>query len=487
VNDKIRKVGLVSALLMLALLVNLTYTELVRQPDLEQNPRNLRARIADYNSDRGQILAGETVIAQSTPTDDNSGYRFTRNYPDGPLYAPVTGFFTIPYGFAADRGVEYSYNAQLSGTASQQWIERVLDQVTGRAPQGGSVVTTISPKLQQAAATALGSHQGAVVAMDPHTGAIRALVTSPSYDPNELAGHNLTAVQAAWNTLINDPTNPMSDRATKEVFPPGSTFKLVDMAAALEAGMTPDTLVDAPDALPYPNSTAALTNSSPCGNTAITLDVALQKSCNTAFANLVLQLGVDKVRDQAAKFGFGSAPLPDLQAVASRFPGASAIVDDGDVMRAAVGQGDVVASPLQMALIVAAIANDGQQPTPYIVEQVRSPSLTTLTTHTVATHETLSQASAQVLQQMMVNVVEKGTGTPARVPGLTIGGKTGTAEHEDGQGNKLAPYAWFVGFSQNPDLVVAVFVQDAPGENTEMHGGQTAGPIAKAVFTAARG
>ena len=475
-NKQIRYVGLISALMVFALLANLTYLALGRESSLEANPYNTRAREAEFDVHRGQILAGDTVIADSVESTDQSVFRYQRVYANGPLYAPVTGFYSYIYGSSR---VENSYNSDLAGSSSSQWLQHIIDTMSGRVPQGASVVTTIRPDLQQAAGQALQGYDGAVVALDPHTGAVLALVTSPSYDPSLLASHDLGAVQDSWNQLVADPNNPMTDRGTREVFPPGSTFKMVVASAALERGYTPDTMIDTPATLQYPGSEKYLPNSSNCGDTQVTLARAIQLSCNTSFANLGMALGADAVREQAEKFGFDSPHLPEVGGVASRFP---AQLDQAQLMLSSIGQYDVAATPLQMAMVASVFVNGGQLAEPYLVQEVRAPDLTVLYQHEVDSSEVVKESTAQSMQEMMVAVVANGTGTAARIPGVTVGGKSGTAETDPDSPN----YAWFVSFALDPDIVVAVFLQRDEDTPVDLWGGGDAAPVAKEVIQASR-
>jgi len=475
-NKQIRFVGLISALMVFALLGNLTYIELVREPSLEANPYNVRARQADFDVHRGQILAGDTVIADSVPSDDGSDFSYQRVYSNGPLYATVTGFYSYIYG---SNWIEDTYNDYLVGSSSSQWLQNIIDTMSGRVPEGASVMTTISPTLQQAATDAIKGYEGAIVALDPHTGAVRALVTSPSYDPNLLAAHDLGAVMASWSQLTADPANPMTDRATREIYPPGSTFKMVVASAALEQGYTPDTMIDTPSSLNYPGSDKVLPNSSNCGNTQVTLARALQLSCNTSFANLGMALGADAVRAQAEKFGFNTPHLPEVNAVASQFP---KDLDEAQLMLSSIGQYNVAATPLQMAMIASAFINGGDMAEPYLVQEVRAPDLTVLYDHEVTTNPVVKASTAQSMQDMMVNVVNNGTGTSAQIPGVTVGGKSGTAENDPDSPNN----AWFISFALDPDIVVAVFLQRNESTPVDLWGGGDAAPVAKEVILASR-
>src|ERR687893_2699870 len=269
------------------LLANGTYMVIVRQSALAAEPQNRRVRDAEFAQDRGAILAvGPTEIARTEPSDDN--FKFQRMYPSGELYAPITGFYSYDHGRTA---LEATYNSQLAGTDDALFVRRLIDMATGRAPQGASVQTTIVPKVQKAAAEALGDQRGAVVALDPQTGAVLAMVTSPSYDPNDIASHDIGAADDAYDELAGDKSRPLANRAAREVYPPGSTFKLVTAAAALADGKTADSKVDSPDRLKLPGTSTFLGNSSACGGAQVSITQALKVSCNTAFANLGLDVG----------------------------------------------------------------------------------------------------------------------------------------------------------------------------------------------------
>lgn len=476
-NRPIRRVAIVAMVMFGLLLANGTFTMVVRQDSLNANPLNRRTRDEEFAQDRGPILAAQTQIAQTVPSKDQ--FQFQRTYPDGALYAPITGYYSYDH---ARSGLESSMNQELAGTADSQLIRRVVDTVTGQKPTGASVETTINPKAQQAAAKALGNRKGAVVALDPRTGAVLAMVTSPSYDPNRIASHDLSDANKAYQELANDPNKPMANRAAREIYPPGSTFKLVTAAAALENGSRPDTMVASPERLRLPQTNYDLTNDSNCGGANITLDRALQVSCNTAFANVGLDLGADKLRAQAEKFGFGSRPLPELNAVASRYP------DNPDLPSTAltaIGQHDVAATPLQMTMVTAAIANNGDLYEPYVVSTVRGANLTPIETRKPRLRgRTMSQDNAKALAQMMQNVVNDGTGSNAQIRGTEVGGKTGTAQSDP----KRPPYAWFTSYALDdkgqPAVAVTAFVEDADIQRSDIAGGRVAAPIAKAVMEA---
>jgi penicillin-binding protein A len=473
-NKPIRRVAFVAMIMFALLLANGTYMMIFRQSSLAAQSQNRRARDAEFAQNRGAILAaGKTEIAKTVTAKDR--FKYQRVYPDGELYAPITGFYSYD---RASSALESTYNAELSGTDDALFVRRLIDLATNKTPKGASVQTTIVPKIQQAAARALGDQKGAVVALDPKTGAVLAMVTSPSFDPNDIASHDIEAAGKAYERLVANPQQPLSNRAAREIYPPGSTFKLVTAAAALADGKTPDSMVESPDRLRLPGTRVDLPNSTNCGGTKITITQALKVSCNTAFANLGLALGEDKLREQAQLFGFDRRHLADLRGVASQFPDE---LNDAQLALSAIGQFDVAASPLQMAMVSAAIANDGELMDPYIVSRVQAPDLKPIQTHKPDVLSTaMTPENAKELQQMMSVVVSQGTGANAQISGVAVGGKTGTAQSDP----KRKPYAWFTSFAplDEPKIAVAVIVEDADIPRTDIGGGRLAAPIARAVM-----
>ncbi len=475
-NGPIRRVAVVTMLMFALLLANGTYIVLFRQGPLDAMPQNRRARDAEFAQNRGSILAtGKLEIATTVPSKDRFDYQ--RNYPAGSLYAPVTGYFSYDHG---STGLENTYNSQLAGTADSLLVRRMIDLATNRTPQGASVQTTIVPKVQEAAAMALGRQKGAVVALNPKTGAVLALVTSPGYDPNTVASHEVDKADRAYDALAAESDRPLSNRAAREIYPPGSTFKLVTAAAALADGKSPGSKVKAPDRLRLPGTSTYLPNSTNCGGTTVTIEQALKVSCNTAFANLGLEVGEDRLREQAQLFGFDARHLTDLGGVASQFPDS---LDDAQLALSSIGQYDVAASPLQMAMVSSAIANDGVLMDPYVVSAVQAPDLTPVETRKPRVLSTaMTPGNAEALQQMMGVVVSEGTGSNARIPGVEVGGKTGTAQSDP----KRKPFAWFTSFAPlaDPQIAVAVVVEDADIPRNDIAGGRLAAPIARAVMQA---
>ena len=474
-NRQIRAVSLLAGLMFLALMVNLTGSAMFRQASLNNDPHNVRVRDAEFSQNRGNILVGSRPIA--TTTSSNGKFAYQRVYLSGPKYAPITGYYSYYYGRSM---LEQTQNAQLTGTSDAQWLSRITGTLSGHKPEGGSITTTINAKAQDAAWNGLKGKKGAVVALDYTTGAVLAMASSPSYDPNELASHHLNDTTRAWKNLVADPSSPLTNRATREIYPPGSTFKLVTAAAALQNGYHPNSMVDSPENWILPGTRTPLTNETNCGGSRITLAHALDISCNTAFGKVGVSLGQDKIRDQAERFGFGKVVSSDVSSVASRFP---QNLTDAQLAQSSIGQFDVAASPLQMAMVTAGIANDGKLMTPYLTAQVRASNLQVVSEHhPKQMSQPMTKESAEQLKAMMVSVVNNGTGKRARINGTTVGGKTGTAQTVKGK----APYAWFVGWSDNPHVAVAVFIQSLDTAINEISGGRLAAPIARDVIEAMR-
>jgi peptidoglycan glycosyltransferase len=483
-NAPIRRLAAVVLAMFGALLLSTTYIQFVQAGSLRDKPNNRRTLLQSYSRQRGPIIIGGKPVARSVPTDDD--LKYVRKYTDAELYAHLTGYYSFVYGAGA--GIERSENSLLSGQSDQLFYRRVVDLVTGREPQGASVELTIDPKAQQAAVQGLGKQRGAVVALDPRTGAILAMASNPTYDPNTLSSHDLGSVQKAYQQLNTDDADPLINRGINALYPPGSTFKLITAAAALSTGKyTEDSQVPGPAALPLPQTSISLHNddNAPCGpGGKVDLTHALQISCNTAFASLGLTLGGQALRDQASKFGFGQSLHVPMPVSASVVPDS---MNKPQTAQAAIGQFDVRVTPLQMAMVSAAIANKGVVMSPYVVKTVRSPDLDVLEQ---ASPEQLGSPAvtpdvAEQLTRMMEKVVEAGTGTRAQIPGVAVAGKTGTAQH----GKGAAPHAWFTSFApaDDPKVAVAVVVEDGGELGNEAFGGKVAAPIAKAVMQAVIG
>jgi peptidoglycan glycosyltransferase len=474
-NAPLRRIAVAIGVLIVALIVNVNVIQLVQAGSLRNNPHNSRILLSEYSRQRGPIIVDGKAVAKSVKTNDTLEY--LRQYPGGKLYATATGFYSLVYGAT---GVEQAANSVLTGNSDQLFVRRVSDLVAGKKPQGGDVVLTLDAKVQQAAAHALGHRKGAVVALDPKTGAIRALVTYPTYDPAVLSSHNQSKIRAAYKRLHHDPGKPLLDRALSARYFPGSTFKIVDTAAALAHGYSPDTEVPAPHVLPLPLTSASIHNfqgevCSPSGH--MSLADAFKISCNTAYAKVGLKLGAKKLRRQAEKFGFNSddltVPMPVAKSV---FPDK---LNAPHTAQSAIGQYNVQATPLQGAMLAAAVANHGTLMKPYLVERTLAPDLSVLhKTHPTILHQTMSRSVAKQLTSMMRLVVQHGTGTKAQIPGVFVAGKTGTSENGPGQ----PVNAWFTAFARKggKEIAVAAVVPRAGHQ-----GGTVAAPIVHQVLKAA--
>jgi penicillin-binding protein A len=487
VNKPIRTMSIFCLVLFTLLLLNSTYLQYVDAGNLNSRADNKRVRDAEFSRKRGAIVVAGTSVAESVKVKDP--YQYQRTYKQPEKYAQLTGFYSYIYGRSA---IEASQNQILSGSDPRLFVNRVVDLIGNSQPKGGSVSLTVDPKAQEAAfdgLRALGTHvTGAVVALEPSTGKVLAMVSSPTYDPNQLASHDFGSVQKSWKRLNADKDRPMLNRGIQEVFPPGSTFKLVTAAAALSSGQyTPDTVVKGGARLDLPQTSTDLVNEngSNCGGDRITLTQALEVSCNVSFGDIGLRLGDDALRAQAEKFGFDHTSLKDLNGqVSSRFPEHP---DEPQTALSAIGQFDVAATPLQMAMVAAGIANGGTVMRPYVVDEVRAPDLSVLdkTSPEAYRSNAVSSSVARDLTQMMIEVVDRGTARSAQIPGVKVAGKTGTAQSAP----ERPPYAWFVSFApaDDPKVAVAVLVEDAGVARNAISGSGLAAPIAKRVMEAVIG
>ncbi|HUR51212.1 MAG TPA: penicillin-binding protein 2 [Mycobacteriales bacterium] len=482
-NRPLRRVALACLVLFGLLLGEANWVQVVKAKQYRNDPRNQRVLLRTYDRERGAIVAGSgadrTTVARSVATRDQ--LKYLRVYPGGAEYAPVTGFASLVYGFT---GTERLENDVLSGEDPRLLVRRLSDYVTGRKVAGGSIVLTLDPRAQRAAYLGLAGKVGAVVALDPRTGAVLAMASRPSYDPGRLSSHDPKKIRAAYGSLVDAAGDPMVNRGVERTYPPGSTFKLITTAAALADGYSPQRRIPSPTVLNLPGTTADLGNfgGERCGNgKTTTLEDALRISCNTAYGGLGMVLGQDRLRAQAEAFGFGSSGLRLPQRVAtSVFP---EDLTRAQTAQSAIGQYDVRVTPLQMAMVAAGIANGGQLMRPYLVKQVLAPDLSPLALAAPQLfRRAVSSSVAQQLTAMMERVVTAGTGTRARIAGVRVAGKTGTAQHQAGE----PPHAWFVGFApaDDPVVAVAVLVEDGGNVGSEATGGRVAAPLARAVMEA---
>ncbi|MDQ6837856.1 MAG: penicillin-binding protein 2, partial [Actinomycetota bacterium] len=483
-NRQIRLVGLGIIALFVALFVQLNYLQVVRASSLDHDPRNGRAVVKEFDTPRGDIVAADGVtLAHSQPTSDQ--FKYLRQYPQGPLFSQLTGFFSFTYG---SDGAERTYDRTLTGANAKNRVPanvRDLKRLLTSTDKTQAITMSVSQRMQQAAKDALGNKVGSVVAINPSTGAIVAMYSNPTYDPNLLTGHSTTQVTANRKTLIAAAGNPLSPGAYRNRRFPGSTFKILTSSAVYDrapslATKTYPTL----SALPLPQTTTQLHNfaGENCGGQ---LPALFTVSCNTGFGAVGLDLGAANLYDEAHAFGFDQKVPIDLPFGAeSSFPPVSSFAKNlPAVAYSAIGQQDVQATPLEMALVASGIANNGVIMTPHVLGHVTDSQGRTLSTYNPKPWLTATspQTAAQVTK-LMLSVVNdpKGTGGAAAIPGVQVAAKTGTAQTGTGKID-----AWFAAFAPNPNptIAVAVLIPDQPSGN-EYQGGTISAPIAKAVIQA---
>lgn len=473
--NSLRITGAFVLVLFISLFLSTSVVQVLASRAIADDDRNVRNLYESFSAERGQIYAGNEPLAVSIPVDNQ--FKFLRTYPQAELYAPVVGYYTLNQGNA---GIESELNALLTGQSSSQFMEQVNALVTGSTPRGATVVLTLDHELQLIAAEALGDRAGAVVAIEPSTGRVLAMVASPSFDPNRLATHSSTEVLSYYDSVAADPSKPLNNRAIAgDQYFPGSVFKLLVTAAALESRkFDASSEFDNLPEIQLPLSTAIVTNSGGrlCGlGETVTIETALVLSCNVPFAELGLALGEGAIGDMADRFGFEATLEIPLAVTPSRYPRG---MDQAQLMLSSFGQYDVRVTPLQVAMISAAIANDGQLMTPQLVDEVLSNDLRVLDQFEPALYsKPMSKRTANELRRIMVEGVQNGVASQGQVTGIPVAGKTGTAETgiEDGRS------FWFTGFApaNDPQIAIAVVVEGDAADGT---GNSVAGPIARAVL-----
>jgi peptidoglycan glycosyltransferase len=484
VNRALRRISLAALVMFVALLINVNYLQGFQATSLASRTGNIRTFDQQYQYQRGAISTADGVaIARSRPA--KGIYKYQRYYPFGPVYAPVTGYDSL---YSAT-GIEQADDKLLQGTDPKLTVRNLIDLITGKPKQGASVQLTVNSRAQQAAYAALKAlgKSGAVVALNPRTGAVLAMASYPSFDPNAYAtfdGNKLNKIDARYR---NDPNQPLLNRAINASYPPGSTFKIVTSSTALGTGRyTPNTLVYAPTVLKLPQTTNTLINSNGeiCGSGSgqVPLIGAFTQSCNTAFGALGMKLGAAALKQQADKFGFNNAGLMIPMPVSP----SNYVAPPSQALTAysAIGQFSDTVTPMQEAMLSAAIANGGRLMKPYLVQDVKAPDLTTVQQATPSLlGQPVSAATAGAVKTMMLSVVNSPAGTAYGVPGihapgLDIAGKTGTAQNQaNNTGLNDAVFTAFAPAS-NPQIAVGVIIKGGG------YGAAAAAPIAVQVIQA---
>jgi penicillin-binding protein A len=492
VNAPLRRAGVVILVLFGLLFANLNWVQAYKADEYRNSDYNGRVQVAEYQRARGVIEADGEPLAESKATDDT--LKYLRVYPDKQAYAPVIGYKPVN---GAATGIERSENEFLAGTSDKLFADRLSEMFTGDNAGGGNVVLTLSTRAQQTAYRELthnerGVYKGAAVAIDPRTGAIQAMVSMPSFDPNPLASHDKTAAQVAYDRLNKDPDKPLLNRALNETLPPGSAFKTIITAAALQNGYSEDTEIRAGSVYQHAGAVIRNAEDEVCPGAQISLKEALTESCNTGFAQLGVALGADKVKKTAQEFGFEQDDLTvgNLDGsglpVAASHTGAIAnpdgSTDQGALAQSSIGQRDVRMTTLQGALIAATVANGGSQMRPYLVQKLLASDRSQIYAANPKVLRTpIDSSVASAMKDMMISVVENGTGKRARISGFQVGGKTGTAQNAEGAN----PHGWFIGFAFDgngqPISAVCVMLENVPGGHASAEAARIAGLIMKAA------
>lgn len=480
--------GIFLGLLFVVLFLQLNRIQILDATKLANAPGNSRNITNAFSQIRGAILTSDgAVIAETLPSKDV--YHFQRTYPNGPLYSDVSGYQSIIYG---NDGIESYYNSYL--TPHNAPVTSLSGLISPKQ-QVDNVILTISSKLQATAQRAFGSLRGAAVAIDPSTGGILAMYSSPSYDPNLLVSHSGTEETSAWTSLLKDPSQPLLARTYRRNYPPGSTFKVVTSSAVYDHNPSLATKVyPSVSSISLPDTTNRLANYAHevCGGM---IPYLLAVSCDTGFGAIGLDLGPNALSSEAFSFGFNQTPPLDLYGVAqSQFPNASTFTTRMPTLAySAIGQYDVAATPLEMALVASAIANHGVMMTPHLMSEITDSQARIMKRYQnhpwlVAT----SAATANSVTSLMEGVVRSGTAQGIAIPGISIAAKTGTAQLNLSASNQSSPNGndnWMIAFAPaaDPTIAIAVVVPAQPGLSSGSTGAQYAGPIVKAILGAALG
>lgn len=477
-NGPIRRVAIGIFVGMAMLLGATTWYQVIRADELREDQRNPRPALAERGKERGLIVAPDGSVLARSIEDPEDPRSFVREYPEGSAFAHLVGYTSFLVG---SNGLESSYAGDLRSRRDLT-ISDLVSALLGRDLRPESIEVTVDVELQKAAQAALGDNRGAVVALDPATGAVLALVSNPSFDPNLLLGDDAAA---RWEELLVAPGEPLRDRATRELYAPGSTFKTVVAAAALDTGVAgPGTTFDDPVEFQLPGSTATISNANgrACNDGATaTLLQAFIRSCNTIFADLAIQLGAADIGITAEGFGFNRDIGFEWPVAEATWQTRDLASDPAALGQSGIGERDVRATPLHMAMIAAAVANNGVVMEPYAVRRVFDADGGTVEEiEPGILGQAMTTDAAVTLAQMMERVVTEGTGRNAAVPGVRVAGKTGTAT---GAGGFTNP--WFIGFApvDDPSIAIAVFIEGTDVSGEDASGGGVAAPIAARIIS----
>lgn len=479
-TKEMRRLSIVMLFMFLSLFVATSWIQVVQADTLAQTDHNTRSLRDSYEIQRGSIIVDGTPIASSVPSEDE--FRYQREYTDSPMWSDVTGFFNP--ALQSSTGIENALNGDLSGTGAGAFFSEIERIVSGQPQRGFSVELSLDAAAQKAAYEALGDLQGSAVAIEPSTGRILAMVSTPGYDANQLAVHSGSEAEAAYNALDALKPNPLINRSTSETNPPGSTFKILVAAAAYATGdWTPQSTLPNPARYTLPGSNSQVSNAwgGTCGSgSTVTIADAIKLSCNIPMAELAVELGDQTIREMAEKFGFNQGFETPLKVAASSYPGG---LDDAQTALTGFGQGQVTATALQVALISAGLANDGVVMKPRLVDAVIGNDLSTVREYASEEFGRATEADvADDVTAAMVASVADGAAQGARIDGIDVAGKTGTAENDGDE-----PYTlWFTGFApaDDPQIAVAVVVEDGGGMGQSGSGDTLAAPIAKKIIEA---
>lgn len=483
-RSSLKHLSTVVAIMFLSLMISATMIQVFQAPKLNADSRNYRTTIRQNIANRGPIMIGKEAIASSIPVQDR--YRYLREYSNGKLYSAVTGYYAPTLN--TSRGIESSESSVLTGTDDSFILQRLRTLISGQESQGGSVTLTLNSKVQEAAYQGLGEQKGAAVAINPRTGEILALVSTPAFDPNLLSTHDANEAKKTADKLENDPNNPLLNRALQNTYAPGSSFKIITAAAMLEQGLSPESIVEAPRTITLPNSTHIIGNynHAECGDGSgqVPLSVAFQESCNTPFALGAKNLGITNLDRVAKNFGFGESYRIPLRVVPSTITKDPTQIDQNALMMTGFGQHDVQMTPMQGAMVAAAVANNGVLMKPYLISTELSSDLSLLSsTKPEKLRIATSPEVANQLKSMMVDVFTKGIAQRLQIPGVTVAGKSGTAQTSPDK----PPHSWMLAFApaEDPQIAVAVFVENSGDYGMNGTGVSVAGPIARSMIKAA--